>query len=417
MSNLIDKIYPILTDPKNDKFVMSINAPWGFGKTYLANELITKINRPSYNQEYNGAIALPIIDLSDYDYVNDPLIPIIVEILNGIEHYEWLSSEKKTEIKKTFKALILTTATALSALDPTGISSAVLKILKETKDELDKEKSNKIEENLESYKSYSEIIKSVSESIKQIAQNPITITDQDGVTSEFPINRIVIFIDNFDRVESKFIFKFLNIIEKLKAQCVTFCLLMNKEQLQNNIYHTIMSKPSVESEHFLEKYIDFEYCLPNVMERTDCINDLICDELKPLLASSESMEFLKGVSIRQLIQVNKLCSEIFKKDPSFRNPFKQQLQEITFLMACFIVTSKNELIPLWYGLRESFIMNSGQLSNKITSAIVQKSRMLNGEERKLHLNENIVFSLGFFKDTSQLYNLFQDIMKILLKEN
>ena len=413
MNGISESLYQILTNEKVDKFVMTLNAPWGYGKPHIAAQLIDKMRRSK-----DSIPVIPIfIDLSDYDYVNDPLIPFIVEILHGINLDKLISPEKKLELIKTIKDVALYSAKVLATFEPSGIGTKVIDMLFAAKEGIKDEKTPNTDTLLLEFKSYSELILKLSNEIENL-QNLTLISDKDGTVKN--IRRVVVFVDNFDRVECRFTFKFLNLIDKITAKNISFCLLMNKEQLEKNIYNNMLSHPANNNEHFLNKYVDFEYCLPHLNDRIDeilpCLNIKIFKEFVRM-----NNKHFEGISIRQIIEIEKLYSDFTDK---FANAPTHYNDELLIKLACYIITTKDILIQLYYNFipRANILPDSVSAklwldlfdSNINANATIGITRpILNTKADQYTYTINKILFHESFTKLNEAYN---QMMKVLLKE-
>lgn len=406
MSEIVEKLYPIITEKRKEKFVISINAPWGYGKTYIAGELIKRTQNES--NKYNPVLPV-LIDLSDYNYINDPFIPFIVEVLDAIDTATFIQKE----IKEMFITIMKRGAFPLAMLlAETKLTGGLLKfsgLIKELGNIIPKifsrnKKVSQLETNIFELQSYSSKLNDLSTKINTICKTTLQIDDKD-----YKIERVVVFIDNFDRVECQFIFKFLNLIDKINSEHITFCLLMNRKQLEENIYSHILSRPVDNSEHFLDKYVDFEYCLPQLFDRVDDISSNILD-IQFIQHIRNDRTLTDGLSIRQLIKIKRFYTD-------YTNEFGSngELKTI-FLLTCFLEVNKSSLISMYYNFIPSFEVSVNGLSGKILAKIYLESfsqtNLTPNYDKPYYLITNDIFKLN-----AKVNILFKSMIKFLLKED
>lgn len=359
MSALVDKLYSIITEDRTEKYVIAIDALWGFGKTYLAQLLMNKMA----SEENKINPVLPVfIDLSNYDYINDPLMPFIIEVLDAVRINCILNDETKEDIKNTVKNFAISFTKVIATLEPTGLAGNVLDVVLGAEERMKSKEKSVIDNNIIDYKSYSKLLDELSNAIESIKDTGVK-TDL-GIQINF--QRVVVFVDNFDRVECRFVFKFLNLIDKIKSNNITFCLLMNKKQLEENVYHSMFSKPLDNSESFLNKYVNFEYHLPNIINRIDLLNDVIDNEFIEIYKSND---LLNGISIRQLIDIKNLSHEVLESESVDTNKIEK-----IFLVGCFIIVNKNDLIQLRYKLKPAFMMHVNTINANTYKLLHDKFR-------------------------------------------
>jgi len=71
----VDKIINVLNT--SNKQVLNLNGTWGSGKTYVAKMVFNQLKD---NKDESKLLAI-YINLSDYEYVSDPLVPFLINIL------------------------------------------------------------------------------------------------------------------------------------------------------------------------------------------------------------------------------------------------------------------------------------------------------------------------------------------------
>ena len=411
MSDISKNLYKILTDEKVDKFVMALNAPWGYGKTHIAHQLIKQMGGGG-----STPVVIPIfIDLSDYDYVNDPLIPFIVEILHSINLNELIPSEKKQELIKTIKNVALHSAKVLATFEPSGIASKIIDTLLDAKKAIDDEKNTNTDTLLLEFESYTKLIDDLSQTIENLRD--VELHHKNGTESN--IRRVVVFVDNFDRVECRFTFKFLNLIDKISATNISFCLLMNKEQLEKNIYNNLLSQPANSNEHFLNKYVDFEYCLPHLNDRIDeilpCFDNPVTEK-----HIRSNIELLAGVSVRQIIEIEKLY--FASKDKLVNETYYYKGDKgLIFKLACFIITTKDALIQLYYNFTPSIRVLCESVSAKFLiniSNVATENKNVSRAANQDPTTYQPYYTINkiMFNPSTELNEIYNHMMKVLLKE-
>lgn len=234
--------------------VLNINGKWGSGKTYLSKLVEEDLNKGYVdNQTYQNKIIALRINISDYDYGNDPLVPFIITLLDYVNSD---SSFTKDNNKLAIFSTIITVINILSYsslfIDQTG----TLKNLMNKATELVKKKNNKevpiniLESGLENVKAYSKAIDELGKTIAKICD----IMEKD---------KIIIFVDDFDRVSPHFAFKVLNVVHQLKNKIkkLQICTIMNRMQFEKQLQHIYGSTPN--DEHYLTKYINLEITTKN----------------------------------------------------------------------------------------------------------------------------------------------------------
>lgn len=241
-----EKVVNVLITKKNE--TLNINGKWGSGKTFIA-----KLVQNELNQVNQNIIALRV-NISDFSYVNDPFVIFLITILDYInDTSNQIDAEARSELLKSIYNVVSIISWASLLLDQSG----TLKILIDKARDLAASKKrkeslpiNQLELGLANIKSYQNAIKELCESIELICE-------------KLNKDKIVIFVDDFDRVNPEFAFKVLNIIQQLKERIgrLQVCTIMNRKQFENQLCHLYGQNDN--DEHYLTKYIDLEITVNN----------------------------------------------------------------------------------------------------------------------------------------------------------
>jgi len=201
---------------KNNWQVITINAPWGNGKTFFIDNLLIKILQ-------SEAVCIKY-NVWESDYFDNPLIPLLAEITNS------LNSKKLTKLKDDAKKFIKSYSFGLSALGSFEVSYTendedIFTDYKEKKENIDKFKT------------------SLSKITKEIKRP------------------IIIFVDELDRCRPDYAIKTLEVIKHFfNIENVKFVLAVDKEQINNSI--KTLYGINTETDGFLRKFVDLELFLP-----------------------------------------------------------------------------------------------------------------------------------------------------------
>ena len=282
-SNEVAKLTHIIEKINNK--VINLNGNWGAGKTFLANKLSESLST-SHNY-------LTIkIELANYEYTQDPLIPFyiaIVEAINNIKDNDSRGIDKKLVFERIAR-IAMVTASLLNIINP-RVGDGIKSLIDFAKNaEIEKTPENIIEENLKNYKSYNMILEDLVDIINDV-----------GVD-------VIIFIDDFERIDPKFSYRILNSIHQIQnkknidtspviqndnQECNTknrliFCLIMNRQQYETqleNIFGSIYGPCG--QEHYLTKFIDLEYTVvaPNI------------DDIITKISKTDNWIYLKNILI------------------------------------------------------------------------------------------------------------------------
>ena len=188
---------------------------------------------------------------------------------------------------------------------------------------------------------------------------------------------------------------------------------MNKAQLEKNIYNTILSDPTSHNEHFLNKYVDFEYYLPLTHKRLEELKDILREELHKHIELNKKV--MLGMSIRQILDIQKLYLDAQKK---IQRDTGTYVESATFILTCFIIVTKDIVIQLHYGFMSSANVScssqSGQLLKVIFDIYFNSSPTIvndpiTGNKSYSLTNETIPFNV-------ELQEIYRNIIQIILKE-
>lgn len=229
----------------NQNNTLNINGKWGCGKTYLSKLVQGSI------QDQGRMIALRV-NISDYSYVNDPLVLFIITILDYINAEDDIDGPVKSELLKSISKVINIIAFASLLLDQSGTAKRVIDKISDglSQGKKDSAPQNQLELSLANVKSYQKAIDQLDSSIELICE-------------KLNKEKVIIFVDDFDRVNPEFAFRVLNIIHQLKERIgkLQVCTVMNRKQFETQLCHLYGQNDN--DEHYLTKYIDLEITVTN----------------------------------------------------------------------------------------------------------------------------------------------------------
>lgn len=229
----------------NQNNTLNINGKWGCGKTYLSKLVQGSI------QDQERMIALRV-NISDYSYVNDPLVLFIITILDYINAEDDIDGPVKSELLKSISKVVNIIAFASLLLDQSGTAKRVIDKISDglSQGKKDSAPQNQLELSLANVKSYQKAIDQLDSSIELICE-------------KLNKEKVIIFVDDFDRVNPEFAFRVLNIIHQLKERIgkLQVCTVMNRKQFETQLCHLYGQNDN--DEHYLTKYIDLEITVTN----------------------------------------------------------------------------------------------------------------------------------------------------------
>lgn len=315
-------------------FVISIDSPWGTGKTTFIDMWKALLEKEEEN------IICVKFNAWDNDFYNDPLISLIGEF----KEYISISYVDKSEgiSEEVFYGIIK--AITLSIIDIKNIQKNIETPSENLFDEYSKEKQVKVD------------LKNAFKNLKDVLEQQIKKSDL----------RIVFFIDELDRCRPDYAIKVLEIIKHFfRTEGYIFILSLDKSQLSKSI-STIYGQ-GMDSEGYLRRFIDVDYTLP--------------------MSSKEKY-------IESLIEKHKLTEEKNLKDIVFRalkysEISLRDIEKLFFRLKIFGYFKKNiEIIYLNKGYRNFYFEKEREFlklfNNKFYSSVRTYFFMLNYLDKELY---------------------------------
>ncbi len=233
-----------LLSQANEGLVISINAPWGNGKTTFLRMLEKNLEKNSFKTIF--------FDAFENDYIEDPFISITGEIIAKFDPSK-IEDFKKMAINVGSTLVSSTAAVGLKIASLGTLSTGELNEtckLKTGISTLDMKKAveQDIAQKLDSYKEEQANITELKKKLSNLATQ-----DND--------KPLVFIIDELDRCKPNYA---VDLIEKIKhlfsAENVVFILGMHKDQLCESIRYIYGEK--IEAGTYLQKFISLEINLP-----------------------------------------------------------------------------------------------------------------------------------------------------------
>lgn len=227
----------ILLENISSPIVLSVNAPWGQGKTTFLEMLNAQLKSKEHKSIYFSAW--------ETDFASDPLQAFLGEINEQIESF----SQKNEAWEKTKKAGAHIAKTALPAVMKAA-TYGVLDAEKFLEDGASKLAESLTKDFLEEYTKNKEAIAQFKTGIAQI------LDKGNGENT-----RLFIFIDELDRCRPTYAIELLERIKHLlDIEGLVFVLAMDKVQLSHSVKSIYGSE--FEAIGYLRRFIDIEYALP-----------------------------------------------------------------------------------------------------------------------------------------------------------
>ena len=268
LTTVISNFYPFY----NEAFVLSLNAKFGAGKTTFLKMWQNQLKEDDFTVIY--------INAWETDFDDEPLIPIISALLDGITAGRGLK-ELKAVLRGTLGTVVLAGNDFLEHIS--GIN--VNKILEEVETDLNdadiQELGNKL------YKEYS---------FKKKAYNSLR-SELSAFIENIQKKPLVVFVDELDRVRPDYSVKFLEAIKHIfSIQGVCFILAVDRDQIEASIRQLY---GEIDFENYYRRFVTREAQLPEVTKL-------------------DLMPFIQ-------IQAHEFFDE--KRDLGIKFPFKQEGQQ------------------------------------------------------------------------------------------
>ncbi len=263
----------------DDPFVLSLNAPWGEGKTTFIKMWLPLLKKEGFHTIYFDAFA--------NDYLNDAFIAIVSEITEyfseQFKHNKNLDNFLNTSKKVGIQLLGLTGRIAIKAATMGVIKDSDIEMFQEFKEEIAQGSSeligNVLKDKIENHHQEKQTIITFKKELSDLAASLKNWTENQSTT------KLIIFIDELDRCRPSFA---VEILEKIKHVFLTkntvFVLSMHKKQLEEAV--KAVYGRGIDANTYLQKFINVETSLPK--ERSFDQGD---DYLKYIYRLSELHDF------------------------------------------------------------------------------------------------------------------------------
>jgi len=222
--------------------VLSINAPWGHGKTTFLEMLHSDLKLNNCKSVFFSAW--------ETDFASDPLLAFLGEINQEINNLVTGNKEKShawENAKKAGTHILKKGIPALVKLGTAGIIDAE-KILEDETSKLSESLSKDL---IDEYSKNKDAISEFKDSLKKI------LVSENGAS-----DNLYIFVDELDRCRPTYAIELLERIKHLlDVDGLIFILAMDKEQLSHSV--KAIYGDNFESKGYLKRFIDVEYSLPS----------------------------------------------------------------------------------------------------------------------------------------------------------
>jgi len=226
--------------------VLSIDAPWGEGKTWFGNHWSAKLRE--------GGHKVVFVNAFEQDYIEDPFMLIAAELATLLDDKKGAAEKLRVTAAAVMKALLpigtkaLINAAGRLALGTADLSGGFEKALEAAQDRAGETAEKWVEKRLEDH-----------------AHEKNSVDDYKDALIEFAEKEdkpVVVFIDELDRCNPAFA---VRLIERIKhffeIENLVFVLLMNREQLENAIKGIYGA--DTDAAAYLGKFVHLFFRLPS----------------------------------------------------------------------------------------------------------------------------------------------------------
>lgn len=273
-------------------YVISIDAPWGTGKTYF-----TKTVKLNLEENYNTIY----LNAWESDYTSDPLITLISELKQVIPKGDF---DSITDDFLKISKVILPTAIKIASsglIDIQNIANGVSEIGEKL-----------IEKQLEKYHSEKESIRSLKVKLQ-------------GVALATENKKIIVFLDELDRCRPDYAIKFIESVKHFfDLKGYIFVLSIDESQLLESIKS--LYGANFAAEKYLRRFIDYKYILEANIQRA-----FVEDTIKRV----GLYDFLRNhpkQGIRSAEEFIEICTYVFNASDLTARDVNQIISQINILL-------------------------------------------------------------------------------------
>jgi len=321
--------------------VLSVNAPWGAGKTTFLKMIHAYLSKKSCKAVYFSAW--------ETDFSKDPLLAFLGEMNQALEPLFNGGEKKRLAWEKAKKAGAHILRKGIPALLKVG-TAGVIDTDKMIEDESSKLVEGFSKDLIEEYSKNKEAIENFKENLAKILEN-----------TKNEATKLYIFVDELDRCRPTYSIEFLERIKHLlDIEGLVFILALDKQQLAHSvraIYGT-----DFDAVGYLRRFIDIEYTLRQVE-----LNNFI----DQLFETFKFKEFFKARSKYSSFQYDEEhLKNIFKM---LANSKQLSLRDVEQLLAQvnLVILSTNEKTHIYPALL-AFLLVAKKYHENIYQNYIQK---------------------------------------------
>ena len=234
-----------------EPFVLTIDSPWGTGKTTFL--------RMWKQHLQNQGFACLYFNAWENDFSDSPLVSLIGEMGVGIETLKLGGAQEKAA-QKVFEKTKKAGAALLKAALPTAVklaTSGLLDLSAATEDELSKLTEDLAKKQIEKYQAHKKTIASFREELTDLVK---VLAKKSAGESQKPL---VFIVDELDRCRPTYAVELLEKVKHLfSVDGVVFVLAIDRQQLGKSVES--LYGAGMDSDGYLRRFVDLEYRLPEV---------------------------------------------------------------------------------------------------------------------------------------------------------
>lgn len=240
----------------NDSFVLSVNAPWGMGKTTFIKMWKEKLKLDGYASLYFNAW--------ENDYSDNPFYSFLAEIQEIINDYD-LDTKTKKDLNKIKKELIEISGGLFKKFIPLLVrlaTSGVLNLDTATEGKISEIFGKISEERIEDYQKEKKTIKNFRKTLEKFAKTFVEKNEKYNLP-------IIIFVDELDRCRPNYAIELLENIKHLfNVDGLVFVLGVDKGQLAESVKS--LYGAGMDANGYLKRFIDIDFNLPDPPHERFC---------------------------------------------------------------------------------------------------------------------------------------------------
>ncbi|CAI2718736.1 KAP family P-loop NTPase fold protein [Nitrospina watsonii] len=232
----------------DDSLVLSVNAPWGFGKTTFVEMWRQELKNQGYPSIYFNAW--------EYDYATNPFYSFLGEIQGIVDGME-LDPEKKGEVRKIKDKLVKNAGKMFRKSIPLFLrfgTGGLLSLDEKIERDISKALESYVEEAINDYQEEKKTIESFKKNLEKFGKEFIRL-------NEAYKPPIIIFVDELDRCRPNYAIELLENIKHLfSVEGYVFVLSLDREQLAHSVKSVYGE--GMDADGYLRRFIDLEFNMP-----------------------------------------------------------------------------------------------------------------------------------------------------------